>query len=424
MEIAEIERVKGQFAHELARFRKKEHPSDFPPLPDLPAGRYTDPDFFAAEQKHIWPKSWLFAGHTDEIPEPGSYKLWRDSGVPVVIIRGKGGEIRGFYNTCRHRGGPLVRDESGKAGSLRCPYHSWNYDLDGTLLFVPDEHEFPGLCKEDRGLIPVRVECMGNWIFANLDEDAVPLSEFFGPVAPEMADLRPEELRLVEKHSIPIRCNWKVFMDAFQEVYHIKHIHPETVDAALDYRGATMTLYPTGHSRMCVPQKPNPDSPPAVDANNEPRPSLPEHEITDNSSRSYNLFPNIVTPVATWEFPFLVFWPTSINESRMDVWWFGQEDNCDASTQQWQMRIAMFDQILNEDVENLGFIQESLETPGFTGVPLSYQERRIYNHHEQVDRTIGEENIPNGLAIPQLLEPFVENDPAHAKRTGNPAAES
>jgi len=404
-----IERIEKEFEAEINRFKNAEHPADFPPLPDLPAGRYTDPDFFQAEQDNIWSKSWLFAGHTDEIPDAGSYKLWRDSGVPVIIIRGKDGKIRGFYNTCRHRGGPLVREACGKAGSLKCLYHSWNYDLDGTLLFVPDAHEFPGLQMEERGLIEVRVETMGNWIFANLDEDAAPMKDFFGPIVEEMSDLEPQNLRLVEKHSIPVKCNWKVFMDAFQEVYHIKHIHPDTVDASIDYRGASMTLYPNGHSRMCVPSKPNPMTPPAVDANNQPRTPKPEHHITDNSSRSYNLFPNVVTPVASWEFPFLVFWPTSINESRMDVWWFGQPDNCDPTTEQWQMRLAGFDQILDEDVENLAFIQESLETPGFRGVPLSYQERRIYNHHEQVDRTIGEDNVPKGLTIPQLLGPFIEN---------------
>lgn len=409
MEAAEIARVKREFDKEFDRFKKQQHPTDFPPLPDLPAGRYTDPEFFAAEQRHIWSKSWLFACHADQIPEPGSYKLWRDSGVPVIINRGKDDVIRGFYNTCRHRGGPLVREEAGKAGSLRCLYHSWNYDLDGELLFVPDEHEFPGLCKEERGLIPVRIESMGNWIFANLDENAAPLTEFFGPVWREFADFEPDKLRLVESHSFPIRCNWKVFMDAFQEVYHIKHIHPQTVDASIDYRGATMALYPNGHSRMVVPAKP--DSPlraPQVDAQGNSRPDRPEHEITGASSRSYNLFPNIVTPTNVWEFPFLVFWPTSINESRMDVWWFGQEDNCDAKSMQWQMRLTGFDAILNEDVENLAFIQESLATPGFKGVPLGYQERRIYSHHEQVDRTIGADNIPEGLAIPQLLEPFIE----------------
>lgn len=128
--------------------------------------------------------------------------------------------------------------------------------------------------------------------FANLDPDASPMSEFPGPVVDEIAHLEPERFKLVEKHSIPVQCNWKVLMDAFQKVCHIKHIHPETVDAE-------------GH----------------------PRPSLPEHEITDNSSRSCSLFPNIVTPVSTWAFPFLVFWPTNINSSRMDVWWFGQPDN-------------------------------------------------------------------------------------------------
>lgn len=408
MKIQEIDRIRGAFEHEFERFKKKEHPKDFPTLPDLPAGRYIDSDFFAAEQEHVWSKSWLFAGHTDELPETGSFKLWRDAGVPVIIIRGQDDEIRGFYNTCRHRGGPLVREECGTAGSLRCMYHSWNYDLEGDLQFVPDDHEFPGLDKSKRSLIPVRVELFGNWIFVNLDMDANPLTDFFGPVVEEMADLHPENLRFVEKHSIDINCNWKVFMDAFQEVYHIKFIHPETVDAVLDHRGASMTLYPNGHSRMCVPAKDGVPKPPAVDAEGNPRTPSPDHAITNNGSRSYNLFPNIVTPVAEWEFPLLIFWPTSINSSRMDVWWFGQQDNCDAQSEQWKTRLEVFDAILNEDVENLAWIQESLETPGFKGVPLSYQERRIYNHHEQVDRTIGAENIPDGLAIPQILEPVVE----------------
>lgn len=92
----------------------------------------------------------------------------------------------------------------------------------------------------------------------------------------------------------------------------------------------------------------------------------------------------------------------------MDVWWFGQPDNCDATSQQWKMRLAMFDQILDEDVENLAAIQESLDTPGFRSIPLSYQERRIYSHHEQVDRMIGGDNIPEGLAIAQILDSFLE----------------
>lgn len=409
MDAVEVGRIKAQFEGELARFKARAHPADFPALPDLPAGRYTDPTFYAAEQATIWSRSWLFAGHADEVPEAGSYKLWRDGGVPVIVVRGRDGVIRGFYNTCRHRGGPLVRAEHGKAGSLRCLYHSWNYDLDGKLLFVPDEHEFPGLCKDERGLIPVRIECMGNFIFANHDLDAMPLKDFLGPVWRDFVNLRPESLRLVEKHSIPVRCNWKVFKDAFQEVYHIKHIHPDSVDASIDYRGATMALFANGNSRMSVPGKlDGPMSFPPVDIDGRPRPDRPEMELIRYNSISYNLFPNIVTPTGVWEFPFLVFWPVSISESRMDVWWFGQSDNCDATTEQWQQRITMFDVILNEDVENLAFIQESLETPGFKSVPLSYQERRIYSHHEQIDRVIGADKMPAGLGLPQILSPFIE----------------
>tara|TARA_R110000824_G_scaffold45409_12_gene131354 strand:- start:256 stop:1473 length:1218 start_codon:yes stop_codon:yes gene_type:complete len=403
-----IERIEENVRAEIARFDRGEHPVDFPLLPEIPAGRYVDPDFFALEQQNIWSKSWLFAGHVDELPGKGDFKLWRDAGSPIVIIRDQSGEIKGFFNTCRHRGGPLVREDQGTTKSLLCKYHCWNFDLDGRLLYVPDEHEFPGLDKSAHGLIPVKIALWGNWIFANLDPDAGPLEEFLGPLRQEMDDLGPDRLRLVEKHSLDIACNWKVAVDAFQEVYHLKHIHPATVHAALDHRGASMTLYSGGHSRMIVPHRDGSAARLSEKSDGTVRTSAPEHRITSSTSRAYNIFPNVVTPTAEFEWPSLIFWPTSIRTCRMDVWWWGQSDDCDPTTELWQTRLANFDTILGEDMENLGWVQESMETPGFTGVPLSYQERRIYNFHEAVDEMIGADLIPRNHAVPKLMKPFIE----------------
>ena len=86
----------------------------FPPLPDIPAGRYTDPDFLKLEMTYLWRKSWLYACHVDELPEPGSFILWKKTGAPILIVRGKDDVIRAFYNTCRHRGGPLVKTQAGE----------------------------------------------------------------------------------------------------------------------------------------------------------------------------------------------------------------------------------------------------------------------------------------------------------------------
>ena len=88
-----------------------EPPAGFPPLPEIPGGRYTRKDFFELEIEHVFRKSWLLAGHVEELPLPGSYKQFdKLPGAPILLVRGLDEQIRAFYNTCRHRGAPVVKD--------------------------------------------------------------------------------------------------------------------------------------------------------------------------------------------------------------------------------------------------------------------------------------------------------------------------
>ncbi len=156
----------------------------FPTLPDLPAGRYTDPDFFALERRALWQRTWLYAGRGDQLPEPGSFFVWRHGSAPVLVIRGDDGEIRAFYNTCRHRGAPVVRTAEGCAGKvLVCGYHGWTYDREGRLRRVTDSRDWPALeAANRRSLVPLRCERFGNWVFVCEDPAAEPLDEFLDPV--------------------------------------------------------------------------------------------------------------------------------------------------------------------------------------------------------------------------------------------------
>ncbi|MBA4010136.1 MAG: (2Fe-2S)-binding protein, partial [Erythrobacter sp.] len=88
--------------------QRKAPPPGFPRLPDVPAARYTSADYYALEQQHIFRKTWLFAAHLDEVPEPGSFMRWNNAGDPIIIVHGTDGVVRAFYNTCRHRGAPVV----------------------------------------------------------------------------------------------------------------------------------------------------------------------------------------------------------------------------------------------------------------------------------------------------------------------------
>jgi nitrite reductase/ring-hydroxylating ferredoxin subunit len=158
-----IDRVDKGFEYERSR---KEPPEDFPALPPIPGGRYTDPGFMELERQFLWKKSWLYACHMDEIPRVGSYMLWDKTGSPILIVRTGNDGVRAYYNTCRHRGGPLVDGPTGDVkGGFTCKFHGWAYDLEGNLKGVRDRRDFVDLDTNCLGLVTVGCERLGNWVF-------------------------------------------------------------------------------------------------------------------------------------------------------------------------------------------------------------------------------------------------------------------
>ncbi len=413
MDRIEVGEIKGAFSDEIERWKKRAATPGASPLPEVPAGRYTDPEFYALEQKHLWPRSWLFAGHVGELPAKGSYKLWRDAGAPILLVRGKDNVIRGFYNTCAHRGGPLVHEERGQTDTLRCKFHCWTYSDDGALQYVPDEHEFPGLDKSSKRLLAVKVELWGNWIFVNCDPEAESLNAYLGSVVSDLEAFRPEELTAFHNYSVDLKCNWKVALDAFLEVYHVKYIHPETADNSIDYRGFSPRMYKNGHSVHFEPRRKGVGSETvrlgltqeeALARDLESAKGDPALEIARIGACTWNVFPNFLFVGSTGMILTWVIWPTAINRSRIDAWWWVRDSDKDAESEDMRNRaIASMDQLLKEDLTNLAWIQDSMESPAFKSIPLGQQERLIYNHEQAVDRKIGLERLPASLAIPQII---------------------
>ncbi len=380
-------------------------PPDFPELPEIPGARYVDPEFLALEQQHLWRKAWLYAGHIDEFPKAGSFKMFTRTGSPIFLVRGRDDNIRAFYNTCRHRGGPLVKDDAGHVRNLVCGYHGWAYDLTGELINIRDKRDFPGFDPSCRNLNSVRCERFGPWVFVSEDPNAPPLLETLGPVPAHFENFQIDSLRLVESETFDVACNVKVIQDAFLEVYHLKSIHQKTVDRFLDHNGTTIMLWDKGHSLMVTPnRRPDWEDPGALGM--QEIDSVPEIVRTNNFS--YNIFPNIVTPTAHTGMPFILFWPNGDNQMVLDVHWFAPDWGDGERDPLWKTRIENFDRILEEDTQFAPQIQASVESPGFTGIPLNYQERRIYHWHEELDRRIGQKNLEDRFAVEPTLAPFVE----------------
>lgn len=377
-------------------------PPGFPALPEIPGGRYTRQDFFDLEIEHVFRKSWVMAGLAEEIPTPGSYKRFNKlMGSPIIIVRDRDNAIRAFYNTCRHRGAPVVKDEAGRCNVLRCQYHSWAYDFDGRLVQVPDEHDFIGLDKAERGLLPVRCETYHGLIFVNEDPNARPLLEQMGPLAEEWSWSCLDDSRLDHRWSRVMNCNWKCALDAFQEVYHINTLHPASVGAMLDHSAATMGLLPNGNSRMCVRIT-------GADIDDEPAGGWPKGEIYRRSSVAQTLWPALNIPWSIDRGKFILFWPRGVGQCEIEVIGVGADWGEGQLPPERVAANEQFDAIMMEDVENLEAIQASLNSGAFTGMMLGYQERRIYWSHEQIDRVIGGDKVPPELAVKQLLSPFME----------------
>lgn len=194
----------------------------------IPARYYYDPEWFELERKAIFMRSWLNIGHVCELPENGSF-IRREiefARASLLIVRGKDGEIRAMHNVCTHRGTQLVSESCGKQSTFRCPYHSWSFGTDGSLLSAPDFERFY-TTKDALSLRQVAVDVCGGLIFICF-EPQESLREFLGPLAERLENVPSAHATTYSEYVYEINANWKLTYDNFQENYHLRFIHPRT----------------------------------------------------------------------------------------------------------------------------------------------------------------------------------------------------
>lgn len=387
------------------------YPSGFPALPPVPTSRYTDAEFAALEQEAVFGCSWLLVAHAEEVPEPGDFVTVAQLGQPVFLVRGEDGRIRAFHNACQHRGGPVVQAERGSAGRrLVCSYHAWTYDLNGSLVGVPSRADFPALDLGCLGLRPVRCETFGSLVFVNLDPGAAGLMESLGAVGRELDDqLGGGEgvgpVHLVARRTIEVEGNWKLTVDANIETYHVNVVHRATAAQVLDQRATGIWLLPQGHSRMLVHSRDGISLP-------IPLPGFPgASPLASYGIYSYHAFPN--TSIVFGGSPALAFcissWPLGADRSLYDVLFLAPTPADGEHKDTLAMLVDANWTVLQEDLGNLSSMQKAMKSGSIDALTLSYQERRIYHQHEEIDRRIGA--VPDRLRVRPVLGPFVEDRP-------------
>jgi choline monooxygenase len=380
---------------------------------------YTSEAYFAVERERVFAGGWVAVGCTGEVPEPGNAIVVDVAGRSVIVARGRDGVLRGFYNVCRHRGTRLLDEGPCRVGRfIRCPYHSWAYDLEGRCLGAPlfdhsgipddqraifDTSAAPSFDKADHGLLPVAVETFGPVILACLDPAAGPLAEPLGDLPERLAGYRLDEWRLARSGAYEVEANWKLVGENFMEYYHLPWVHPGLVKvspmkAHHRWQGAGMYV------GFCT-------SPIASNTEEGGWQGLPALSTLDEddgvSARFVWLFPNVaVNALPNHTFLMLVR-PTAPGHTSETTYLLSHPDSIeragDVLEGETESLLRFWDEVNREDIGIVERVQLGLSDPAYTGGRMCYRfEEPVHRFQNMVvDRMLGIRRVPPGDAVPQ-----------------------
>jgi choline monooxygenase len=211
-----------QLQRELARFDPAV-PIEAAATP--PASWYLEPEFLALETQAVFFRSWQPVGRLDQVTRPGEFFAGQFLGEPYVVLRDDAGELRAFFNACRHHAAQVVQGE-GCARELVCPYHGWTYALDGRLRSAPRLGRVEEFDVAQFGLQPIPLATWGPFVLLHFGPDPRPVAEAFAPLEARIERGAVERLKFVTRREYTLKCNWKVYVDNYLDGgYHVAHLH-------------------------------------------------------------------------------------------------------------------------------------------------------------------------------------------------------
>jgi Rieske 2Fe-2S family protein len=232
-------------------------------LPDsliatLPGTMYTDETVFALEQEKIFEAMWFCVVRSDDLSGPGAFKTVQVGRENLLVSRSRTGEIRAFFNVCRHRGARLTTAETGAVKrAFQCGYHAWTYDLDGKLIAAPNLTKMPDVDRVDYGLRRVAVREWLGYVWVCLaDEPPAFEDTVLGDVVNRLGTVEMLDrydvsgLKVGRRIVYDVAANWKLIVENFMECYHCATIHPELTEVLPEFADGYAAQYFVGHGAV------------------------------------------------------------------------------------------------------------------------------------------------------------------------------
>jgi phenylpropionate dioxygenase-like ring-hydroxylating dioxygenase large terminal subunit len=378
LEQAENAHLEAEAARSFPTVAEKQYPLE-PSLID--ARRYTDPELHEREIREIFFKSWFPACPSIDLKAPRDYVVWDRLRQSIVLARQDDGSVSAWHNVCQHRGARLLK-ESGScpAGRFSCPWHGFQYDLDGKVRFVPLKGAFEPERLENLRAPAVRVEEYAGFVWICLSDEVADLKTYLGGIGEELDFYGLDRFETRYRFQMELNANWKVVVDAFNETWHVPFTHPRSLGHFVQWRDAHLRLTPP-HSWMTLPLKGFTEK------------FGPEVDHRLKHICHYLAFPNTIfscfpTHLQTWN-----IWPIDVDRTLFTAWGVVGPTPAAMTEEEWTAQNDRdwkhFCAVSAEDAEVLnewGSVSRSLATKQYM---FNTAESRLTAFHEEVARRAG-----------------------------------
>jgi phenylpropionate dioxygenase-like ring-hydroxylating dioxygenase large terminal subunit len=300
----------------------------------------------------IFGGTWQLAGRLDQLQKGGDFFTCTVGDEPLVITRATDGALHAFFNVCRHRAGAVAQG-SGSRKALQCSYHGWTYGLDGRLLTTPEFEGVRCFDKASNGLVPVRVDTWGPFVFVNLDRESPPLREVLGKIPQETSGIPLERMGFYKRVDYEVGCNWKVYVDNYLEGYHIPLAHPELYKEIdyKQYRVETERYY----SKQHAPIRERPDS-------------LYRRNLESGASPQalyYWLFPNLMLNIYPGNLQINIILPLGHARTLTIFEWYVLDVDRPGVAEDFHKSFKFSDVVQQEDIEICEAVQQRLKSRSY-----------------------------------------------------------
>ena len=343
----------------------------------LPNECYTDTDYISIERKKIFENKWVVIGVGSSVPNIGDAKPFDLLGIPLIILRDKNNKIKVFHNVCSHRGFKILQGKCKIKNVIRCPYHSWSYDMSGKLIATPhiggmNKHQSKHFKKSNSNLKEIRSFVWLDLIMININNNEIPFEDYIKPLSNRWNKFWPLDDRKLIQHSndygyfkLTAKCNWKFAIENYCESYHLPWVHPSLnsyskIEDHYHIQGLPNRFAGQG-TVVYNPRLKGKEKFPCF-------PNWPKNK--ENVAEYVALFPNVMLGIHKDHF--YSYWLEPINHEytleRMEIYYVGEEAALSNKFKSLRKQNhKLWEDIQKEDVDIIQRMQIGRNSPAYNG---------------------------------------------------------